>query len=60
MRRSGSTEMIARKTAPGSVMRVRIRSMYSAVFLPGRTPGMNPPYFFMLSARSTGLKTIAV
>ena len=34
--------------------------MYSAVFLPGRTPGMNPPYFFMLSARSIGLNTIAV
>ena len=34
--------------------------MNSAVFLPGRTPGMKPPYFFMLSARSFGLKMIAV
>ena len=32
--------------------------MYSAVRLPGRMPGMNPPYFRMLSAVSTGLKTI--
>ena len=60
MRKSGSTEISARKTAPGSVMRVRVLSMYSAVFFPGRTPGMKPPYFFMLSARSMGLKTMAV
>ena len=32
--------------------------MYSAVFFPGRMPGMNPPYFFMLSAWSFGLKMI--
>ena len=60
IRKSGSTEMRARKMAPGRVMRVSTRSMYSAVFLPGRTPGMKPPYFFMLSARSIGLKTMAV
>ena len=29
--------------------------MYSAVCLPGRMPGMKPPYFFMFSARSIGL-----
>src|SRR5207245_2593521 len=60
IRKSGSTEIRARKIAPGRVIRVRVRSMYSAVFLPGRTPGMNPPYFFMLSARSMGLNTMAV
>jgi len=60
IRKSGSTEIKARKTAPGRVIRVSVRSMYSAVFFPGLTPGMNPPYFFMLSARSMGLKTIAV
>ena len=27
---------------------------------PGRTPGMNPPYFFRLSAWSTGLNVTAV
>ena len=27
---------------------------------PGRVPGMNPPCFFMFSARSIGLKMIAV
>ena len=32
----------------------------SEVFLPGLTPGIKPPYFFMLSATSTGLKAIAV
>jgi hypothetical protein len=41
-------------------MRVRTRSMYSAVFLPGRMPGMKPPPFFRLSATSTGLKVTAV
>ena len=34
--------------------------MYSAVFLPGRTPGMKPLFFFMLSARSTGFRMTAV
>ena len=52
--------MIVRKSAPGSVMRVTIRSMYSAVFAPGFTPGMNAPCFFRFSAMSTGLKMIAV
>ena len=34
--------------------------MYSAVFLPGRMPGMKPPERLMLSATSSGLITIAV
>ena len=46
--------------APPRVILVRIRSIYSAVFLPGRIPGTKPPYFFMLSATSTGLKVTAV
>ena len=41
-------------------MRVSMRSMYSAVRAPGFTPGMNAPCFFRFSARSTGLKMIAV
>ena len=45
---------------PTSVMRVRMVSMYSAVRLPGRIPGTNPPYFRMFSATSSGLKMIAV
>ena len=31
----------------------------SAVGRPARMPGMKPPYFFMLSATSTGLKVMA-
>ena len=34
--------------------------MYSAVRLPGRMPGTNPPYLRMFSATSSGLKMIAV
>ena len=34
--------------------------MYSAVFVPGFTPGTNAPWFFRFSARSTGLKMIEV
>ena len=51
---SGRTAIAARNTAPGSVMRVSTRSMYSAVLRPGRMPGMKPPYFRMFSARSFG------
>jgi hypothetical protein len=35
-----------------------MKSRYSAVGLPGRMPGTKPPYFFMLSATSVGLKVI--
>ena len=51
---------MARKMAPGHVTRVIIKSRYSAVALPGLIPGTKPPYFFMFSAMSTGLKVIAV
>src|SRR5690242_17079495 len=45
---------------PITVMRVSTKSIYSAVFLPGRMPGMKPPYFLRLSAVSSGLKMIEV
>ena len=57
---SGKMAINARNIAPGSVIRVNILSMNSAVRFPGLIPGMNPPDFFMLSARSTGFNTIAV
>ena len=57
---SGSSAIAARYTAPASVTRARIASMCSAVRLPGRMPGTNPPYFRMFSATSSGLKMIAV
>ena len=57
---TGSSAMTVRNSAPGSVMRVTTRSMYSAVRAPGFTPGMNPPCFFRFSAMSTGLKMIDV
>ncbi len=47
-------------SAPANVRRVSTRSMYCAVFLPGRMPGMKPPGFFRLSATSTGLNTTDV
>ena len=45
---------------PTRVMRVNTRSMNSAVFFPGRIPGMNPPCFLRFSATSVGLKVTAV
>ena len=49
-----------RYSAPANVIRDSTRSMYCAVFLPGRMPGMKPPDFFKLSATSTGLNTTDV
>ena len=37
---------------------VQDEGRYSAVGRPGRMPGMKPPYFFMSSARSSGLNVI--
>ena len=54
----GMTETSARYSAPTSVRRVSTKLRYSAVGRPGRMPGMNPPYFFMSSARSTGSKVM--
>ena len=56
----GSTARAARNRAPGSVSLVRMRSRYSAVGRPGRTPGTKPPYFLRLSAWSMGLNVTAV
>ena len=56
----GSMAINARNMAPGSVTLVSTLSIYSEVLFPGRMPGMKPPYFCMLSARSCGLNTIAV
>jgi hypothetical protein len=49
----------ARYIEPGAVMRERTYCKYSDVGFPARIPGTNPPYFFMLSATSSGLKVIA-
>ena len=43
-----------------SVKRIKILSMYLAVWSPGRIPGINAPLFFRLSAVSRLLKTSAV
>ena len=60
MRIVGSAATAARNNAPGNVRRARMRSRNSAVGLPGRTPGMNPPYLRRFSAWSTGLNVTAV
>jgi len=38
--------MKPRNIDPGRVILDSILSKYSAVFLPGLTPGINPPFFF--------------
>src|SRR5215467_14048336 len=55
----GIRAMRPRYSEPGAVSRVSTKLRYSAVGRPGRMPGMNPPYFFMLSATSVGLNVIA-
>ena len=50
----------ARYKAPIVVTLDKTKSIYSAVFSPGRIPGINPPCLFKLSAVSEGLKTIDV
>ena len=52
--------MIARNIAPGKVIFVNILSIKSDVGLPGHTPDINPPCFFILSDTSFGLNAIAV
>ena len=54
----GSRDRMERYSPPTTVILVKILFMYSAVFLPGRMPGINPPYLRMLSAASLGLKII--
>jgi len=56
-RRDGGEEQRARE----NVRRARIQvEGIRAVGRPGLTPGMKPPYFFRLSAWSTGLNVTAV
>ncbi|MNY73516.1 hypothetical protein D3C86_2123260 [compost metagenome] len=60
IRNSGSRQTKVMYTAPASVRRTRILSIYRAVWSPGRMPGMKAPLFFRLSAVSRLLKTNAV
>ena len=46
----GKTATPARNIEPGSVTLVKILSINSAVFFPGRTPGMKPPCCFIFDA----------
>ena len=55
---SGNSAITPRYTEPGAVSLLSTYWRYSAVGRPGLMPGMNPPYFFMLSATSVGLKVI--
>ena len=48
------------KMEPGRVTFDKIESRYSIVFLPGFTPGMKPPLFFISSAIIVGLTVTAV
>ncbi len=54
---SGMNEIMIRYRAPTKVICQNLIDMIG-VRLPGRIPGMNPPYFRMLSATSLGLKTM--
>ena len=51
----GAMAMMARYRAPNMVILPSTLWMKSAVGLPGRKPGMKPPFFFRLLATSTGL-----
>jgi len=57
---TGRSAITVRKIAPGSVIRETTPSMYSAVFAPGFTPGMKPPFRFMSSASWFGFTVMAV
>ena len=57
---SGKTAMRPRKRAPTSVRRVRMREMCSEVDLPGRTPGINAPFFWREVEIWSGSKVTAV
>ena len=58
MNRFGRTATMPRYREPGRVIRLRMKSRYSAVGLPGRIPGTKPPYLRMLSETSVGLNVI--
>ena len=52
---SGAIATIDRYSAPNSVILLMTYWMKSDVGLPGRKPGMKPPFFFRLFATSMGL-----
>ena len=52
---SGSSATTARNSAPTKVTLPSALVMKSLVGLPGRKPGMKPPFFFRLLAISIGL-----
>ena len=56
----GIVAITARKIAPTKVILDITLFRYSTVGLPGLIPGINPPFAFIFSATSTGLKVIAV
>ena len=55
---SGMSATTPRYRDPALVMRDSTYWRYSTVGRPARMPGTKPPYFFMLSATSSGLKVI--
>ena len=57
---AGIMAMKAMKSDPGRVMRDMTVSIYSAVSLPGFTPGIKPLLRFMSSAIWVGFNVIAV
>ena len=56
--KDGTNATSDRKMAPNSVMRLEILRRYCAVGLPGRMPGMKPPFCWMLLEMSSGLNWI--
>ncbi len=51
----GAMAITDRYSAPNMVILLSTLVMKSAVGLPGRKPGMKPPFFFRLLATSMGL-----
>ena len=56
----GSSAIVARNKEPGNVIRFSTPDRYWAVGLPGRIPGMKPPYLRMSSAVRYGSNAMAV
>ena len=56
----GIIAITAKKIAPVKVILFITFCKYSTVGLPGLIPGTNPPFAFILSATSIGLKVTAV
>ena len=56
----GMMAMIMRNTAPKNVSLLLMRERKSLVGLPGRMPGMKPPFCWRFLLISMGLKDIVV